>query len=569
MLRLLITTAVIILTIANLAHGDNVLDGETFDDEVSLANYLTLYIDHSNKLSLYDVIEPDISAQFRSSPAKANLGLIDTAIWLKATIRNSSDSRQRYYIRHAHSTTDYVDFYSFNGNTWDRMTSGDRIDFERRPYSFVQPIFPLDIDANSSKTIVIRILNKGRTIIDFGINNETSLLQKLSELKTFSGFFIGGVFALLIYNLFRLWNTPSAVTVYYLCYLISVAVYVGSETGMSFKFIWPNSSEIANGISLFSLFFIWVSWLQFSRKILSLDLVAPKADRITVYLIWIFLLLALTIPILDHAILSIIAWGGSLLCLPYLFILGSITLFSHDKSAKYYLGAMAVIVAGIVVIVLRNQGLINDNTTTITIPAIFILIGLTLFSITLSINIQEDNRYRYIDPITYLFNSVYFLERLENEFEIAFHQQHTLCLLLINIDEITGPDQSKSGFGNNRLIKNVAYQTEQILRKIHIAARFNQDELAVILPNTPAESAKIIAERIRIAIEDNTSTTVSIGIACYNSNDRSNIISDHNELLESADQAMYRAIKNGGNSIQMYSNEDQESYQGRRATDPQ
>ena len=100
MLRLLITTAVIILTIANLAHADNVLDGETIDDEVSLANYLTLYIDHTNKLSLYEVIAPDISAQFRPSPAKANLGFVDTAIWLKATIRNSSDSRQRYYIRH-------------------------------------------------------------------------------------------------------------------------------------------------------------------------------------------------------------------------------------------------------------------------------------------------------------------------------------------------------------------------------------------------------------------------------------------------------------------------------------
>ena len=560
MLRLLITTAVIMLTITNQAHADKVFDGETIDDEMSLANYLTLYIDHSKKLNIYDVIAPDISAQFRPSPAKANLGFLDTAIWLKATIKNSGDSRRRYYIRHAHSTTDYVDFYSFNGDTWERLTSGDRIDFERRPYSFVQPIFPLDIDANSSKTVVIRILNKGQTIIDFGINNEASLLQKLSELKTLSGFFIGGVFALLIYNLCRLWNTPSAATGYYLCYLISVALYVGTEAGMSFKLLLPNSVAIANNISLASLFFIWISWLQFSRKMLLLSLVAPKADRITGYLLWIFLLQILTIPIVDHAILSIIAWGGSLSCLPYLFILGSIALLSQDKSAKYYLGGMTAIIVGILVIILRDQGLIDNTAITITIPTIFILIGLTLFSITLSISIQEDNRYKYIDPITYLFNSVYFFERLETEFEIAFHQQHTLSILLINIDELTGPAQSKSGFGNNRLIKNVAYQTEQILRKIHIAARFNQDELAVILPNTPVESAKIIAERIRIAIEDNTTTAVSIGIACYNAKDRSNIISDHNQLLESADQAMYRAIKNGGNSIQMYSSEGEESY---------
>ncbi|MFB1034517.1 MAG: hypothetical protein QMC38_04145 [Sinobacterium sp.] len=40
----------------------------------------------------------------------------------------------------------------------------------------------------------------------------------------------------------------------------------------------------------------------------------------------------------------------------------------------------------------------------------------------------------------------------------------------------------------------------------------------------------------------------------------SGIISDHNQLLESADQAMYRAIKTGGNTIQMYSSEGEESY---------
>jgi diguanylate cyclase (GGDEF)-like protein len=329
---------------------------------------------------------------------------------------------------------------------------------------------------------------------------------------------------------------------------------------MSFKLLWPNSLANANNISLASLFFIWISWLQFSRKMLLLSSVAPKADRITGYLMWIILLQILTISIVDHAILSIIAWGGSLLCLPYLFILGSIALFSQNKSAKYYLGGTTTILVGIIVTILRDQGLIDNNAITVTIPTIFILVGLTLFSVTLSISTQEDNHYRYIDPITYLFNSVYFFERLETEFEIAFHQQHTLSILLINIDELTGPVQSKSGFGNNRLIKNIAYQTDQVLRKIHIAARFNQDELAVILPNTPVESAKIIAERIRISIDGNTTSTASIGIACYNSKDRSNIISDHNQLLESADQAMYRAIKNGGNTIQMYSSEGEESY---------
>jgi diguanylate cyclase (GGDEF)-like protein len=568
--RLLIAIAICIVGTANqvYANTNTVVDGETIDSEIPLAQYFTMYMDNSKKLNLHDVISPSISLQFNTPPTNHNLGFIDSAIWLKTTIKNSSDRNKRYYIRHPHSATDYVDFYSSDGNTWDRITIGDSIDFKSRPYNSAQPIFPLNIDANSSKTVVIRILTKGRTNIEFGINNEMSILKKTNDLRIFSGFCFGGVFILLIYNFFRLWGTPSEVTGYYLCLIVSVALYISIESGLSFKYFWPNFSELNNSILLFSLFIICLSWLQFSRKNLSLNLIAPKADRITLYLMWALLVLILTIPILDYSILIIIAWLCSISCMFYLLTLGFIALSPGDKPAKFYLAAITVIIIGSLVFILRNQGVIDSTPASRAIYAICILVGLTLFSLTLSINIQQDNRYKYIDPVTYLFNRVYFFERLENEFEIAFHQQHTLCLLLINIDELTGPDQSKSGFGNNRLIKNAAYQTEQILRKIHIAARFNQDELAVILPNTPAESAKIIAERIRIAIEENTSTTVSIGIACYNSKDRSNIISDHNQLLESTDQAMYRAIKNGGNIVQMYSGDGEESYQGRQSTDP-
>jgi diguanylate cyclase (GGDEF)-like protein len=302
---------------------------------------------------------------------------------------------------------------------------------------------------------------------------------------------------------------------------------------------------------------------------LSLNIIAPAADNVARYLIWAFVLLILTIPILDYGLLSLISWLALLLCLLYLIALGGIALSSGEKAAKFYIAAMSVIVIGFLIGVLRNEGIVDNTVFMRAAFPMALLIGLTLFSLTLSINVQQDNRYKYIDPITQLFNRVYFFERIETEFEIAFHQQHSLCLLLINIDQLSDPIQSSSGFGNNRLIKNVAYQTEKILRKIHVAARFNQDELAVILPNTPAESAKIIAERIRIAVEDSTTTTLSIGIACYNNNDRSNRISDHNQLLESADQAMYRAITNGGNRIQMYVSDGLESYQGRRITDPQ
>jgi diguanylate cyclase (GGDEF)-like protein len=567
--RTLAATTLIILAMVSQAHANNALDGETIVGEISLLNYFTMYVDKTNKLNIHDVISPNISSEFRPAPAQPSIGFTESAIWLKATVKNSSDSQRRYFIRHDDSTADYIDFYSSSDTNWDRLTSGDRIAFKQRPLDFIQPIFPLDIAAHSSKTVFIRVVTEGQTVIDFGINNEPSLLEKISEIKTFSGLFFGGIFTLLIYNLFRLLGTPNSVTGYYLCYLVSTGLCTLATSGLSFKYIFPNNPDTANNILVLGIFLTQIFWIQFSRRILSLNFIAPATDNTARYLIWAIVLLVLTTPLLDSGTLLLISWLASLLCMLYLLALGGIALSSGEKSAKFYVAAMGVIIIGLLISALRSDGIIDNTVLTRAAFPIALLIGLILFSLTLSINVQQDNRYKYIDPITQLFNRVYFFERMETEFEIAFHQQHSLCLLLINIDQLNDPAQSSSGFGNNRLMKNVAYQVEQILRKIHVAARFNQNELAVILPNTPAESAKIIAERIRIAIEDNTTTTLSIGIACYNSNDRSNRITDHNQLLESADQAMYRALKNGRNRIQMYVSGGEESYEDRRTTDPQ
>ncbi|MFT6758093.1 MAG: hypothetical protein ACJA0M_001979, partial [Chitinophagales bacterium] len=189
--RLLATTVLIILAMMSQAHANNTLDGETIIGEISLLNYFSMYEDKTKQLNVHDVINPKISSEFRPAPAKPSLGFTESAIWLRATVKNSSNSQRRYLIRHDDSTADYIDFYSSSDAGWDRMTGGDRIAFKQRPLDFIQPIFPLDIAAHSSKAVLIRVATKGQTVIYFGINNEPSLLEKISEIKTFSGLFFG------------------------------------------------------------------------------------------------------------------------------------------------------------------------------------------------------------------------------------------------------------------------------------------------------------------------------------------------------------------------------------------
>ena len=86
-----------------------------------------------------------------------------------------------------------------------------------------------------------------------------------------------------------------------------------------------------------------------------------------------------------------------------------------------------------------------------------------------------------------------------------------------------------------------------------IVGRISGDEFAIILPHTPYRGALIKAERVRQFIENArfsdvvagiSRLTISVGIAEYPSH-----CSDVNEMLKSADEAMFDVSKAGGNQV--------------------
>ncbi|MEJ0070996.1 MAG: GGDEF domain-containing protein [Pseudomonadota bacterium] len=112
------------------------------------------------------------------------------------------------------------------------------------------------------------------------------------------------------------------------------------------------------------------------------------------------------------------------------------------------------------------------------------------------------------------------------------------------------------GFGHpvgDRAIKAVAETLRQIAARPRLLARFGGEEFVLTLPQTDIEAAAIVAERMRLAIErlelDSEAGpvrfTVSIGIATY----RSGVPLD--AVIESADQALYRAKQGGRNRVEL------------------
>ena len=145
------------------------------------------------------------------------------------------------------------------------------------------------------------------------------------------------------------------------------------------------------------------------------------------------------------------------------------------------------------------------------------------------------------------------MEQAEHELKRAKRYGHALSLFMIDIDffkKINDRYGHKIGDG---VIMKLTTICQEALRSVDILGRLGGEEFAVLLPETARPEAVEIAERLRMSVETEKVSldeglpirfTVSIGVASFVSGDE-NI----DELLSSADQALYEAKNSGRNKV--------------------
>jgi diguanylate cyclase (GGDEF)-like protein/PAS domain S-box-containing protein len=152
------------------------------------------------------------------------------------------------------------------------------------------------------------------------------------------------------------------------------------------------------------------------------------------------------------------------------------------------------------------------------------------------------------DGLTGLKNRRAFEERMGEELARIRRTSQPLSLLLLDIDHFKAFNDS---FGHPRgddVLRVVARLLSRAVRDTDIAVRFGGEEFAIILPNTDAEGAVQMGERLRQAIEgaswSERAITVSVGAATATSH-----TADLAALLEHADRALYRSKQGGRNRV--------------------
>jgi diguanylate cyclase (GGDEF)-like protein len=157
-----------------------------------------------------------------------------------------------------------------------------------------------------------------------------------------------------------------------------------------------------------------------------------------------------------------------------------------------------------------------------------------------------------IDPLTTLFNRGFFFAALEREIARSARSGRGFCLLMMDLDELKTVNDRLGHFHGDRVLRAVGEIVSAGVRRIDTAARYGGDEFVVLLPETDPTGAYVVAEKVRLGVQDlqlgfedpAIRPSLSIGVVSYPDDGNT-----ADELMISADGAMYASKRAGKNRV--------------------
>jgi len=161
------------------------------------------------------------------------------------------------------------------------------------------------------------------------------------------------------------------------------------------------------------------------------------------------------------------------------------------------------------------------------------------------------------DFLTNLFNRRFFMRRSIDEFKRTHRSGQPMAMLMLDIDHFKKVNDTFGHEAGDLALQQVTGALKSSLREIDIIGRMGGEEFAVLLPNTALDDAALLAERVRLSIENLSlktaggisigTITISVGAAAFSVE-----MSGIDDLLRDADTAMYRAKDSGRNCVEVY-----------------
>jgi diguanylate cyclase (GGDEF)-like protein len=158
------------------------------------------------------------------------------------------------------------------------------------------------------------------------------------------------------------------------------------------------------------------------------------------------------------------------------------------------------------------------------------------------------------DGLTQVANHRAFQERLKEEFRRAQRYDDPLTLILVDVDHFKRVNDQHGHQVGDEVLKRLADALRLAVRETDFVARYGGEEFAALLPKTHLAGALTVAERISLDLKQmrtgqaGVRVTASFGVSSFPGRS----VNTAEQLLRTADEALYRSKREGRDKISLY-----------------
>jgi len=167
----------------------------------------------------------------------------------------------------------------------------------------------------------------------------------------------------------------------------------------------------------------------------------------------------------------------------------------------------------------------------------------------LSKELRRKHQFAMTDGLTGIANRHAYNEKVTKEIERFKRNDSPFTFLVFDIDKFKSINDNYGHEAGDNVIVDIANILKSHIRDIDFIARYGGEEFVILLPDTNINAAEIVANKLRVLIENNefnfnnkkVVATLSVGFAEIKNNETKK------ELFERADAALYVAKNSGRN----------------------
>jgi len=325
------------------------------DQRKLVGRQIDIFEDKSGKMTLEEVIERNDF--IRGDKDVPNYLYTNAAIWLRLDIKNNQKN-SALAIEIVNPQLDEIHFYEPNGTSYSRLKTGDNLPFSQRLVNHQHFVFPILLQKGTSAVYYLRLYSEEQMSIPVYVGTRESITDNHYTGDLFTGLYLGIMFVMFFYNLFIYFSVKDRSYLYYVMYILGIALAQASLQGFTFKYViaeWPVLNKML--VVLFSTI-SGIGAISFARHFLQLPARLPFVNKV-LYVFATLYALALLVFLAGFHIISYNVLDFSALLVSCYALYFSIKLSLQGiRSAQFFLLAWSFFMVGLLVYVARNLGLL-------------------------------------------------------------------------------------------------------------------------------------------------------------------------------------------------------------------